>query len=220
MSRSCTFVFLVPFLLLSEFSFADSVVYDNGAGGASGIETAFASDPDFSSNGVRQADDVELAATTFVDGIEWTGVYNGSNIAPEFEEFSLAIFADNGGVPLEGPPLAEFAIGNNVERVDSGFNVANFDVFEYSAEISFTFVAQQRYWISIINDTTGSDADFFWGGLTASAGGNGHIGAIDGSSWSQTSSLHDFRLTASPIPEPGTTMLLGLVLFLSIRRER
>lgn len=197
-----------------------TILFDNNAGGSSGVNQSFGSDVD---SGFMQADDVMFASATTVTGIQWTGVYLGSaQTAPETDLFTISIFADASGAPNGSSILASFNVGNAVNRQDSGvdlFGVTN--IYDYSADIGFSFNAGTNYWISIVTDTSDdAEDDFFWTSLLNQ--GNHHFSEDGGATWdagaNPDGSRHDFRLIG--VPEPSSILLLGLSALAAIQRRR
>ena len=94
----------------------------------------------------------------------------------------IRIHADNAGTPIGGIPLASFAVGDSVNRVDSGFDLFTRDIYEYSADINFTMTASTTYWYSIDGNTVNDlDDNFNW---TARSGAGNSRNSVDGGgSW-------------------------------------
>ena len=177
------------------------------AGGAGGVDNFLRTDRD---EPFITADDVTLATTTGITRIEWTGIYfefGSSTMPAQTDDFTIAVFADSGGMPFGGNPIAQFHVGNDVNRVDSGFTGAvNRDVFKYSAEIDFTMNAGITYWVSIANYTPGIFNDFYGGVLFGA--GNAFHSTNGGATWVDRTHRLDFRLIG--IPEPATLTLLSI----------
>lgn len=198
---------LIPALLLialsiGPYSASADLVYDNGAGGPSGIDNAYRSDLDSTT---IQADDFSIPTAETLGQIQWTGAYGFDNTPPATDDFTLQFFLDNGaGAPLAGP-VATFNVANDVNRTDSGVDIFGFDVYQYEATISgFDTVVGQTYWLSISNDTTGEGDDWFWGVIRAA--GNSQVSIDSGANWSNQLNQHDFQLYS--VPEPGFVGLL------------
>lgn len=195
-----------------------TVVFDNNAGGAAGIDQSFGSDDD---TGFLQADDFSFGSTTSVTGVQWTGVYAGTQqTAPTVDHFVISIIEDLAGSP-SGAPIASFAVGNAVNRVNSGEALFGglVDIYEYEADINFTFNAGTSYWLSISTDTSDDPEDnYSWGSLLNQ--GNNYFSQDDGTTWtaSKNPSRHDFRFLG--VPEPSTMMLLSLCALVVAKRRR
>ena len=208
----------------SSFLNADTLVYDNNAGGASGIQNAFLSDSTFP---YILADDVVLSSTTNVTSVEWSGIYNNQtqfsdDLPGPTDNFTIAVFETNAGSPLGGSPVASFNVGNNVNRANSGQEIFGIDVFSFSANINFTMNANTTYWVSIENDTTG-DIDFFSWGIegTSAQPRNAYYSQDGGATWSSQGVRADFRLFGTvAIPEPSSFLALTVVAALSIAKRR
>ena len=218
MSKS-TFL-LAAFAILSLLYVSDAnsqIVFDNGVGGAAGNQEHFASDPTFplGALGAQHADDVQFNTQHTITGVQWTGVdFNQLNMTgapPAIDDFNIMIFLDNSGVPASSP-IANFNVGNAVNRTDSGFDstsVVGEDVFEFSAAINFTMNAGTTYWISIVNNTVGDSNDFFWGGVL---GGNAQVSVDRGANWDATfgGGTLDFRLEGFEVPEPSSALIIAI----------
>ncbi len=163
---------------------AQTIVFDNGVGGASGIDDALQSDSDplpENGNSIEiAADDFSVAVDTLITNVEWAGLYAISN-TPMVDDFLIRIYADNDGP--SGTPLASFAVGNNVNRVATGIDfMFILEIFEYSAEIKFEAVANETYWLSIDAQSFADNNDtWFWGSLSTT--GNAHMSSDVGTTW-------------------------------------
>ncbi|MEM7454741.1 MAG: hypothetical protein AAF456_10365 [Planctomycetota bacterium] len=210
----CVFSAALALTLLCTSSFADPVViYDNNAGGPTGLNNGYQSDPH---SGQIQADEFELQVESIIGRIEWTGLYAG-NDSPQDDSFTIHIFEDAGGSPLGGTPVASFSPGNNVNRTDSGTNFAGLDVYEYSVDLMFVADPDTSYWLSIINDTTNDPNDnWYWG--TNTSFGNNHRSFNNGATWQQIGARTDFRLLS--IPEPASGLVVSVASALALIRRR
>ncbi len=197
---------------LGSSCWADIVVYDNGAGGSSGIDNGIVSDPDFPS---LQADDFVLASTEFITSLSWTGAYAFDNTPPAIDNFTISFYLDDGaGSP--GVLQSSFNVGA-VSRVDSGSDLFGFDIFEYSSSISGqNITGGQTYWVTVSNDTTGEPDNWFWG--VGFNNGNSLSSVDGGASWTAAGHQQDFRL--SVIPEPSTLGIAGLLAVGYVLRRR
>jgi hypothetical protein len=145
----CTRVALaLAVICLAPTAHAGDVVFDNGVGGAAGIDNAALSDADTSSLGYSNfcADDVWLASGATITGIEWTGAYYFDNRPPDTDDFTISIYADANGP--SGAALFTFNLGDDVNRIDSGTDLAlfgGFDVYDFSAAINFVLPANTTY---------------------------------------------------------------------------
>ena len=204
-------------LVISAEAFGQGVVYDNLAGGPSGVDLFLRSDND---EPFITTDDVTLPTTTRITQVNWSGIYFEftAGSIPQTDAFTILFFADDVGLPDTGGPIAEFSVGDNVNRVDSGFTGAvSRDIYEYSANIDFTLNAGTTYWLSIANDTPSSSLDFFGGVLNGQ--GNAFHSTDGGNSWTSRTHRLDFQLIS--IPEPNMFALEAVCLLaLMLRRAR
>lgn len=170
-------------------------VFDNGAGGVNTPGQIFAD-----STGDRlSADDVTLSETTLVTSIAWFGRYQDpiNNNAPvDVDDFTIAIYADDSGRPADGRLLAEFNVGNEVNRTPTDRNF----IFSYEAEINFLMEAGVRYWISLRNNTPDDPASFQWL-VNPDLTNNVHFSGDGGATWLFQGQQADFRLSGVTVPE-------------------
>jgi len=178
-------------MLNYSFSTSDSVgVLDNIGFGA--VTTGVISDV---TGTAIAAEDFVLSSNQDLITVEWTGFYS-STTTPPTDSFTIEIYTDGGGMP--GMILGSFPIGNNVNRVDTGVDLFGLDVFTYHANIStFTATVGTTYWISIFNNSLGSDV---WSWARRVGGGNS-IGSLDQrNTWTlPLGGEFDFRLAASTV---------------------
>ena len=216
---------LIAAVMVSSYSpicVSQTIVYDNLLGNA----VTDASPSDLSAIvGGETLDDVTLANTTRVTGVNWSGVYStdavlgGDGIvAAANDDFEIRIYSDNAGTP-EGP-LLTFAVGNAVNRTlgaiqNAGGNPT--ESFDYSAEIDFTFDAGTTYWMSFLNNTS-LDPDNFSQSVI-STGGNATFDFNPGTqAYVAQGFITDFQLTA--VPEPSSLGLLGSLVGAALLRRR
>ncbi|MCA9273196.1 MAG: hypothetical protein KDA31_09140 [Phycisphaerales bacterium] len=175
------------------------LVYDNGVGGPAGLTSSLVAD-----NTVPQtvADQVVFQPDQAVARIEWTGVYTGGDtVPPATDNFVINIRSDAFGSP--GAVIATFPAGDNVSRTlisPSGGTLSN--VYQYNADISFTFITGLVYWIEIENDNGNRDDDAWaWGTGPTNAGGSVWFSQNLGANWFDTTFPGtDFRLYADTPP--------------------
>ncbi|MCC6489540.1 MAG: PEP-CTERM sorting domain-containing protein [Candidatus Hydrogenedentes bacterium] len=201
--------------LLAGFPVAADTIFDNGAPGAS----ALLADSSFY---LELADDFVLQqGESTVTDVHWWGLYFDGNTPPAADDFTIRILADAGGVP-DTAFLHEIAV-TDPHRADTGLDLAGSDIYQYSADFSaIALTAGTTYWISIFNDSTNDDDDF-WYWMASSATGNAYFRESDGGAWEEEDAEMAFTLTndnLSAIPEPGTVTLLGLGLFALAMRAR
>ena len=183
------------------------IIFNNGA---PDLSNGWASDFSFPS---QQADDFSLApgAETIRD-VHWWGLYAFSNTPTAPDNFTIRIFADNGGVPAVNS-LFNFNLGD-VGRMDTGDNIFVFDVYKYSVDIpDTTLVPNTPYWLSIVNNTA-ADTDDIWFWATSSQTGNAAERVSDGQNWVSPSGGppgHELAFNLTTVPEPSAVLGLGLL---------
>ena len=175
------------FLSLTLFQnvHAQSILFDNGVGGAADIDDALQSDadplPEFGNLVSIAADDFMVSADAEITTLQWIGVYVVNNTPPAMDEFIVRIYEDDNG-PV-GSPIATFDVGSSVNRTQSPATFMGLlNIFDFSAEISFKATANTTYWLSIDAQSFGDTNDtWFWG--TSSARGNANTSADIGQTW-------------------------------------
>ena len=187
------FFWITTFLILTITSNlnAQILLYDNGGNFSSSVF----GDEDF---GQRNADDVTLSENALVTRIEWSGNYTGP--LPAVDDFKIEFYDDNFGQP--GDLIQTFNVGNDVNRVPM-------DGFQYSAEFNFLMRAGQKYFIAIVNDTTGEPADWLWNSNTNGVGT--HFSNDGGVNWAANQQRPDFRLFGDPTRKQIVIQLSGKV---------
>ena len=200
-------------LLLAAVSVDARVIFDNGVTTITGFLTSDASVPHFG------ADDFVLQpGSNIITDIHWTGIYSSGNPPPETDDFTIEIFADDGGAPDSSGPLSVIDVGDS-DRTDTGIDFGSFSLFSYSVFIApLELTPNTSFWLSIINDTTPEPANWAWGG-NSKVGGNGLGRTSSTFPWTPTGVEQDFQLTS--VLEPTSLALLGLGLAgLSLVRKR
>ena len=211
---SCAAAAVIAVVISAPHAHAKDVVYDNGAGGAAGINAMYGSDADMQG---FAADDVAIGTGAVITGIEWSGGYRFDNTPPGVDDFTIAIYADTSG---DGPgvELFSFHVGNDVVRTASGFDFGvGLDIYSFSADVSFVLPANTTLWVSIYANTVGEADTFYWGTLQGQ--GNTHLSSDFGDTWNQSVGVQDFRLIGT-IPAPGALALLGVAGSTTGRRRR
>lgn len=171
-------------------------VFDNGAGGVNTPGQVFADSPGDRLN----ADDVVLSETTLVTSIAWNGRYANfldDNAPSEVDDFTIAIYADEGGAPAGGGLLAEFNVGNEVGRTPTDRNF----IFSYEADINFLMEVGVRYWVSLRNNTPNDPASFQWL-VNPDLTNNVHFSGDGGATWLFQGQQADFRLSGVTVFSP------------------
>ncbi|MEO0629272.1 MAG: GC-type dockerin domain-anchored protein [Planctomycetota bacterium] len=189
---------------------AGQLVYDNGVGGPAGVTTSLVAD---SSLPQAVADGVWFQIDQMVARIEWTGSYaGGDGTPPAADNFVVSIRSDASGTP--GPIIATFAVGNAVSRtaVPPGVSVLS-SVYEYAADISFTFLNSVDYWIQIDNDNGARDDDrWAWATGPQGTGDSAWFSSNQGANWfDSTFPGADFRFFGPSQDCPADTNNDGMV---------
>jgi hypothetical protein len=181
-----------------------AVVYDNGAGGAAGIDNVYPSDPD---NSTFAADDFIPTASATLLSVQWTGIYAYVDTPPATDSFTIVFYADAAGFP--GTVVGTFPVGNAVVRTDSGVDLfAGSDIYSYEATVNQAVTLGTSYWLSVYNDTTAdTDDNWFWGDI---GGAGNSVASNNQIAWSSSDGQMDFVLEGTAVPEPGTAGLLML----------
>jgi hypothetical protein len=119
--------------------------------------------------GVEVADDFTLRRAAPVRSVVWYGFYPSAfGPPPATDDFTIAFFADDGGVPA-AEPFAQYAVGDG-NREDANLPIDG--TFVYRANIPKTlFEPNTTYYISIVNDTAGDDGLWFWEQANTGEGG-------------------------------------------------
>ena len=206
---------LAVVLILSPAARA-GVIYDNGEPDLLGAARNDAdpggpdSTPVFIDPTVRFADDfvLEPGSNTITD-FHWWGVYLSDDSPQEVDDFTIFIYADDGGLPASTPDFG-LAVGD-AGRTATGDTFLDGDVYEYWTVIDpETLVAGTTYWLSIVNDTTGdTNDDWFW--LSSAVTGGNMAQRSGADPWFDSTADFElaFNITGTTIPEPGTLALLA-----------
>ncbi len=134
-----------------------SVIFDNGSIEDSGGRRAV-SDADAN---IIHADNFQLLpGQTTIGGIEWEGLYSPAS-APDPDDFSIRIYADNAGLPMGNWFQQWTDLAVDRVFVDPEVGV---DFYRYTVELEpLALEPDTTYWVSIVNDTTLSDLTWSWG---------------------------------------------------------
>jgi hypothetical protein len=160
-------------VFIHGFEFNGDIVHEN----AREVDYGFATF-EKANDSIFYADFVEFDRFQRVSSIEWLGSYENSTAPLSGDDFVIEIYEskivedDTIGQyqAPDGLPIATFEIGDDANRVDTGRDWSNFgperSIFTYSADIDFTFNAQDQYWISIYSRASGNpgpdaDNDFY-----------------------------------------------------------
>jgi hypothetical protein len=184
----------------------------------------------------RAADNFTVAQPVIVTHASWVGAEESffSNDFPgNLDSFLVEFFDDSGGTP--GASLYDETIEiENIQTVDTGFNIANDpdegDIFEFTVTLATPLVlAPGEYWFStgaIGIDDFFNDDSFFWGfsgdgddtyavQTPANSGFPFFIPAqfVDPDN-------ADLAFTLRGVPSPGAAGLLGAAGLAALRRRR
>ena len=117
------------------------------------------------------AEDFQFDQPTLISNIEWWGGYGSHASFPSDDNFTVRLYADNGGAP--GALLQTFIVGDDALRIATGDfvlprppeqDIEGVPEFEYSFSLPTAFLAQAntRYWLSIINVLDSFEEDWSW----------------------------------------------------------
>jgi hypothetical protein len=202
-----------------------ATLYDNGApDNVNAFRSDFASNNGGPSSTDTQqvSDDFSLAGPSTVNSVGWWGLYAFQDTSvPLTDNFTIRIFADAAGMPSTAP-LFQFAVGNSVNRVDTGIQIQGFEQFSYTATLPATLLGAGSYWLSVLNNSTGQTNDWFWSTSNDSAG-DAMNRDTEASPWAPAAVSSDFPNgfetafniggAAAAAPDAGSSaLLLGLAL--------
>ena len=181
----------IPWLLLAAVAplghAADPVVYSQPAT-PSNYYTIWASQVSPSGTVATGYDDFTLGSATSISGVQWNGDYVNTNtpsanpIAPNSTSFTIAFFADNGGLP--GAQLATATIAQadctptllGTDEFSTSDSIPDYPIpfYSFRAALPTPFVAAagQKYWVSIVANTADEN---LWGWYSGSGGDNASI---------------------------------------------
>lgn len=210
---ACLRYFAVPLFLSAAYlglglshAQADFVLYDNGV---TTIDFPRWSDR---ANGQEIADDFSLTTDAVVQTIHWSGVYDQNNIVDDTDDnFEILI-------KIDLDPTGDFNFvtlfslqTTNANRVDSGQDFGNLDIFDYQVEVSslgIDLLANQTYWLSIVNETSSPVGEWAWS-AQANAGRAAFKNNTTQLDWTTFAGATDFQINGAAVPEPSSFCLLG-----------
>lgn len=160
----------------------------------------------------RSANEFTLSSNDTVRSVIWRGLYSMGGTPQAVDDFNINFHADSAGLP--GALLQSFAVGNAVNRIDTGIVLFGCcSIFEYTADLGtgIALTAGPTFHVSISNDTTvdGND-DWFWA-LRVLSGSNS-VSIDSGATWNIDLQETYFILdnANSSAPEPSIALFLGL----------
>ena len=210
------------------------LVFDNVAGAVVNNQAASDTEAFIESTNL---DDVTFAATTRVEGVEFSGIFASSPsqggdafLAEADQNFTINIFGDNGAgvADTAAGAVASFNVGNQLNRVEAPnpelTAIPNLlsEAFDFAAPIDFTFAAGETFHLQIVHASPASDADQFNQAVASNAGNAfSTLDPVNLTNLSQQTFATDFQLFAA-IPEPSSAVLLalGFAGFAARRRRR
>lgn len=159
-----------------------------------------------------------LSVTNTITGVGWTGGYFNPPTLGPITSWSVAFYADSGGMP--GPMLANFVTaGNGTETYNSTVN--SIPIYDYSVGTNFFAIAGVSYWLSVVPDLAAPPQ---WGWATSNVGNNQGFQCFFGNcNYLDPVGINlAFDLRGAEAPEPGTLVLLasGLVGAASLVRRK
>ncbi len=198
------------------------VIFDNGA---PDFTTGLFSDPGYPQFIVDNFT-LDAGSNTITD-IHWWGGYAFDNLAP-VDNFTISIYEQVGTNPADSA-LLDIAVGA-ATRVDSGFDLGSFDIYEYSVDVSpITLAANTTYYLSIVNDTALSTDNWYWSTSGTGSSEDLFFRTSPSDSWLLDGSGIGYEMAFNltndnqqqPVPEPATLSLLGMgIAGLAFRRRK
>lgn len=133
--------------------------------------------------------------------------------------FTLMIYSATFGVGISP--------GSSLATLNGSANPSTTGIYTYTSDSRLTLSPGTDYFIVLTAGTTVANGSYEWnltipnvliGNGSWKAGGIFH--SADGSNWNYNSGALQFSITATPVPEPSTEVLLGLggILLLGLER--
>ena len=191
---------------------------------------------DISQSGYRSFDNFTVSASGYVETVSWRGFYLG-NVqpapapTPDVNDWEIAFYADNAGVPgtqlffesFAAADVAETLQGTTVFNAGGAFNI---NLYRYSVSLTnpFAFNGSTQYWISIMSRSDVSNPEFAL--LGATGGDDASYQQFLGPGMSVTGAIARAADRAivleGTVPEPGSILLgaTGLMFLIGARARR
>ena len=132
----------------------------------------------------RYASTFRLSSPDTVRSVTWSGGYENNILVPT-DSFTISFYETVSDPSLGIIPstlLQSYAVGNSVNRLDSGTDTDIRDIYTYAADIGdLPLMGSKLYYISIVNDTSLSSntiwrwATGFRNGLTSAISTDGSV---------------------------------------------
>jgi hypothetical protein len=184
------------------------IVFDSGVPPAQVVNATVA---DSTTYGEINGSTFALGSSSVINEVQWSGIYNssfGGHPAPATDNFTVQ-FIDYSGTSPTTSQLFSYAVGNAVNRTDTGIKLFGFaELYTFDAVIPDTSLASGRYLVTIFDATAGDG--FAWSFGIAGIG-NTFLGNPSSSSWSVDSGTGETAFTllgSSAVPEPSTLIML------------
>ena len=166
------------------------------------------------------ADDFSIASLIALGPLTWFGRYDGAIGTVDPTDFTIRIFSDQGGMPVEAP---FFEINVSVSPTVTGLDFGGSPWFSYSADLGSPVLGTGVYWLSILESDASTplagDSLWLWGETGTVA--QRSVRSADATPWTLGSGNNVAFTINSSVPEPSTWLLLGTgVLALGAARKR